>query len=110
MARMTFAAIDGFNTAALPMVNMQTRYGEARWVQDQTGYWWRNPDGTFPTNGWLWLDGNKDGIAECYYFDGNGYCLLNAVTPDGYRVNENGAWTVNGVVQVQTAEQPAGEG
>ena len=109
MARMTFAEIDGFNTAALPMTNMQTQYGEARWVQDRTGYWWRNPDGTFPTNEWMWLDGNKDGEAECYYFDGNGYCLLNTVTPDGYRVNENGAWIADGVVQVRTAEQQAGQ-
>ena len=49
------------------------------------------------------------GPAECYYFDWNGYCLLNTVTPDGYRVNENGAWIVDGVVQVQTTEQQTGQ-
>lgn len=108
MARMAFMAIDGFNTAALPMTNMQTQYGEPGWIQDQKGYWWRNADGTHPANVWMWLDGNKDGISECYYFDGNGYCLLNTITPDGYWVNADGAWIVDGVVQVHGEEQQAG--
>lgn len=48
------------------------------------------------------LDGNGDGVAECYYFDGNGYMLANTTTPDGYTVNADGAWTVNGVVQTKS--------
>jgi len=40
--------------------------------------------------------------------DGNmGACLLNIVTPDGYTVDENGAWTVNGVVQENNAQAAA---
>ena len=44
------------------------------WKQDAKGWWWDNGDGTYPKNAWQWCDGNGDGISECYYFDGNGYC------------------------------------
>ena len=50
---------------------------------------------------WQWLDGDGDGVAECYYFDDNGNMLANTTTPDGYIVDSNGAWVVNGVVQTQ---------
>lgn len=75
----------------------------AGWQQNATGWWWQNDDGSWPANSWQWLDGNRDGVAECYYFDGNGYMLANTTTPDGYMVNADGAWTVNGVVQTQGA-------
>ena len=73
------------------------------WQTDASGWWWQNDDGSYPANTWQWLDGNGDGVAECYYFDGNGYMMAAAVTPDGYTVDGNGAWTVNGVVQTQNA-------
>ncbi len=101
-ARSALSEMAGFNTSALPLTNVITIYAEDHWVKDQRGYWWRNGDGTYPVNTWMWLDGNKDGIYENYYFDSDGYCLLNTVTPDGYTVNENGAWVVDGVVQTQT--------
>lgn len=53
---------------------------------------------------WQWIDGNSDGIAECYYME-NGTALTNATTPDGYQVNETGAWIVDGVVQTQGTGQ-----
>ena len=71
------------------------------WQQNTTGWWWQNNDGSWPANSWQWLDGNGDGVAECYYFDGNGYMLANTTTPDGYTVNADGAWTVNGEIQTQ---------
>lgn len=52
---------------------------------------------------WQWLDQNQDGISECYYYDDNGTMLTNTTTPDGYTVDSNGAWVVNGVVQTQTS-------
>ena len=73
----------------------------AGWQKDNIGWWYQNDDGTYPTKEWKWLDGNGDGIAECYYFNSFGYCLMNAMTPDGYMVNADGAWVVNGVVQTQ---------
>ena len=74
-----------------------------QWQSDATGWWWQNDDGSYPANCWQWLDGNQDGTAECYYFDGTGYMLADTITPDGYQVDGNGAWTVNGAVQTQTA-------
>lgn len=70
---------------------------------------WRydNQDGTFANSGWFWIDGNGDGIAESYCFDGEGWLYVNTTTPDGYVVNENGAWVSEGQVMTQQAEAPA---
>lgn len=51
---------------------------------------------------WEWLDGNADGIAECYAFDQAGWMYSGGTTPDGYTVNADGAWTLNGAVQFRT--------
>lgn len=71
------------------------------WVNDATGWWYNYGNGNWPSSNWQWIDGNNDGIAECYYFDRMGYCMMNATTPDGYQVNGSGAWVVNGVVQTR---------
>ena len=73
----------------------------AGWQQDATGWWWLNDDGTWPSNSWQWLDGNLDGVAECYYFGADGCMYASTSTPDGYLVNADGAWVVNGVVQTK---------
>lgn len=94
--------------AAMTMTFAMTMTAFAgQWVSDTTGWWWQNDDGSYPAATWQWIDGNNDGVAESYYFDGQGYCLLNTTTPDGYTVNADGAWTVNGVVQTNQAAQPA---
>lgn len=54
--------------------------------------------------GWQWLPWK--GVTRCYFFnpisDGRqGACQLGGVTYDGFTVDEAGAWTVNGVVQVK---------
>lgn len=74
----------------------------AGWRYDESGYWWDNGDGSFPANQWMWLDGNEDGISECYYFDGSGYMLSDTTTPDGYTVDKNGAWILDGIIQTKT--------
>ena len=71
------------------------------WVSDAKGWWYDFGNGTWPSSSWQWIDGNNDGTAECYYFDRFGYCILNGTTPDGYQVNENGAWIENGAVQTR---------
>ena len=48
---------------------------------------------------WQWLDLNSDGLYECYYFNILGHMYKNGTTPDGYQVNVNGEWVVDGVVQ-----------
>lgn len=68
------------------------------WQQSNKGYWYVNDDGSFIKGQWAWIDGNNDGLAECYYFNENGYLEANTVV-DGYEVNSDGAWIVNGVIQ-----------
>lgn len=71
------------------------------WVNDAHGWWYNYGNGNWPSSSWQWIDGNNDGIAECYYFDRMGYCMMNTTTPDGYQVNGSGAWVENGVVQTR---------
>lgn len=37
------------------------------WLKDNTGWWYRNTDGTYPRNQWQYIDGNW------YHFDQNGH-------------------------------------
>ena len=65
----------------------------------------------FEAPGWLWIEGN------CYYFSNktlhndlypnfSGSVLFkNGTTPDGYTVDDQGRWTVDGVVQTNTYGQ-----
>lgn len=76
-----------------------------QWLSNANGWWWQNDDGTYPKNSWQWIDGNNDGNSECYYFNSEGYCIIDGTTPDGYTVDETGAWTVNGIVQTQLNEE-----
>lgn len=66
----------------------------ADWKQEGSTWKYQNDDGSFST-GWNWIDG------KCYYFDTSGNMLSSTTTPDGYQVNENGEWVVDGVVQTQ---------
>ncbi|WP_036600099.1 hypothetical protein [Oribacterium sp. oral taxon 078] len=81
-----------------------------RWILDNVGWWWLNPDRTYPrntwkfiNNAWYYFDGtgyiyinrwfhyNRDN--NWYYFGQSGAMLTNARTPDGYYVNGAGIWT-----------------
>ena len=73
-----------------------------QWQSDVNGWWWQEDDGSYPANTWKWIDGNNDGVAEFYYFDGNGYMLSNSTAPNGHQVDAEGKWIVNGVVQTQS--------
>ena len=119
-----------------------------QWIQDEKGWWYKRPDGSYPKNswgyeayngksywyyfldsgymatgwvevngskyylfpnsdgwkgrmltGWQWIDGN------CYYLDSQGQnegaLYRNTTTPDGYAVDVEGRWVVNGAVQKQ---------
>ena len=81
----------------------------AAWEQD--GVQWKYKEdstGTYLT-GWQWLDGNSDHVAECYYLNEQGIMAANT-TVDGYTVNEEGQWVVNGVVQTQETGSKAAFG
>ena len=119
-----------------------------QWIQDEKGWWYKRPDGSYPKNswgyeayngksywyyfldsgymatgwievngskyylfpnsdgwkgrmltGWQWIDGN------CYYLDpqgqNEGALYRNTTTPDGFTVDSEGRWVVNGAVQKQ---------
>ncbi len=75
-----------------------------RWQQgsgSNAGKWWyNNQDGTYAKDGWFWIDGDEDGVAECYYFDANGW-LVTQQNVEGYQVAKDGAWVDSGVVQIK---------
>lgn len=85
--------------AALMSVMVSVPAFAGQWKQEASGWWYQNDDGTYPNNGWTWVDG------KCYYFTPDGYCLMDTQTPDGYTVDASGAWIVDGVVQTQGAAQ-----
>ena len=67
------------------------------WKQDSKGYWYENDDGSYPKSTWMWIPGKDPHIAYCYYFDENGYCLLNRKSPDGYQLSPSGEWLIDRV-------------
>ena len=79
---------------------------KADWVKGEgkNAWWFDFGNGDYFKSSWQWIDGNQDGIAECYCFDENGWMYENTTTPDGYTVNENGAWTVSNIVQTKTSD------
>lgn len=89
------AAANSYNTTVSAALSTAT------WHMDAMGWWYDNGNGTWPANGWHWIDGNHDGISECYYFNENGYILTNTITPDSYLINGDGAWVQDGIVQVK---------
>ena len=56
------------------------------WQNNGYGWWYQRANGTYPHNEWEIING------IWYYFDANGYMLADTTTPDGYYVDENGAW------------------
>lgn len=90
---------------AMILGSAMTTYA-AGWQKNDTGWWYgTNTDNTaWHANGWQWIDSNGDNIAECYYFDGNGYVLTSTVTPDGYIVNADGAWVNDNCVQTKVVD------
>ena len=76
------------------------------WKQDESGWWYRNGDGTYTVSNWQQIDGawyffNERGYMATGWVDWNGtryYCdaadgkmLVNTTTPDGHTVGADGA-------------------
>ena len=72
-------------------------------------WWYDNGDGTWAV-GWTVIDGDNDGMGEWYYFDQDGWLLTADTTPDGYEVDENGAWVYeNEIVKQPVTKAGPGE-
>ena len=80
------------------------------WHLDADGnYYYLNEasDGTRGrmVTGWFWIK-DADGVQRCYYFDPvadtgtRGKMMKNTVV-EGYQIDANGHWVVNGVVQTK---------
>ena len=89
-----FAILLAFLLSAIPTFSVGFTKGTSR-----DAWWYDLGNGNYLRSTWQWIDSDNDGVAECYYFDHNGWLYANSVTPDGYTVDHNGAWTENSVVQ-----------
>lgn len=92
-----------FAVTALLSLSMAATAHAGAWKQDSYGWWWQEEDKSYPASAWKWIDSNGDGIAECYYFDENGYLLTGTTAPDGSRINESGAWMDEGIIRQRAA-------
>jgi len=62
-----------------PVEAIITSYQDG-WRQEEDGKWYYVTDETEKARycaSWIWIDGNRDGIAECYFFDYDGYLMTN---------------------------------
>lgn len=91
--------------AVISITILSTMQAYAGWEQTEATWKYQNTDKTYMTNTWAWLDGNNDGISECYYFGADGIMLSNVTTADGFLVNADGQWVVNNVVQTKTTTE-----
>ncbi|MBR1454659.1 MAG: hypothetical protein IJ593_08485 [Lachnospiraceae bacterium] len=57
---------------------------------DKGGIFWYDADGTFAINGWKIIDDDNDGIGYYYYFNENGFALVDDITPDYMIVDNDG--------------------
>ncbi|MFR1834406.1 MAG: hypothetical protein ACLSX5_14810 [Lachnospiraceae bacterium] len=86
-------------SALLAVGNALPAYA-GHWYADRYEDWYyKMDDGTSINNGWHWING------KCYLFNDN-KIYRDTITPDGYSVNQDGAWTVDGVVQIKENENP----
>ena len=97
--------LPGLLCAFMSFVFLLSGTAKADWVKgnSKNAWWYDLGNGNYYKSSWQWIDGNHDGIAECYCFDENGWMFENTITPDWFTVNENGAWTVDNIVQTESA-------
>ena len=98
--------LPGLLCAFMSFVFLLSGTAQADWVKGESknAWWFDFGNGDYFKSSWQWIDGNQDGIAECYCFDENGWMYENTTTPDGYTVNENGAWKINNIVQIKASD------
>lgn len=78
----------------------------AEWMQNSTGWWytegnswsvgWRQINNQwyyFGSDGYMKTGWLQDTDGKWYYLNPNGEMAKNIITPDGYKIDENGVWT-----------------
>lgn len=86
-----------FATAALSLALGGPCAFAGQWEESEDTWRYRLEDSSFLTDTWQWIDGNHDGIAECYRFGKDGQIYVNTQI-DGVWVDANGAMTSQGAV------------
>ncbi|MGI5958420.1 MAG: putative Ig domain-containing protein, partial [Massiliimalia sp.] len=79
-AIITVTTIDGSKTATCEVTVVRKNSGiiiippttNGNWRQTPIGWWYQNPDGTYPANQWRYLDSGK-GYKAWYWFNQYGY-------------------------------------
>ena len=100
MAKFLLAISVAFLLSALPSFSVGFTKGTSR-----DAWWYDLGNENYLRSTWQWIDTDNDGVAECYYFDADGWMYTDTTTPDGYTVDENGAWTVDSVVQTRETQE-----
>lgn len=79
---------------------------QGEWIQDNTGWWYKNADGSYPKATWQiveekWYCFDDNGYmrtgwietdGKWYYCGESGAMLANTITPDGHTLDANGVW------------------
>ena len=100
MAKFLMAISVAFLLSAIPSFSVGFTKGSSR-----DAWWYDLGNENYLRSTWQWIDTDNDGVAECYYFDADGWMYTDTTTPDGYTVDENGAWTVDSVVQTRDVQE-----
>lgn len=102
LKRAVLIAATGAMLAGTAFTAQAASEGNGQWCEEPTGWWYKTTEegkaGEFFANTWYHIK-DSDGVIRYYYFDQNGWLKTNT-TIDGYTVDENGRWVVNGQVQV----------
>lgn len=72
-------SVEKITTDSYPNMRLRSQNAEGSWQQDDTGWWWQYPDGSYAINKWEYIDG------RWYFFNQDGYML------QGWQ-NINGEW------------------
>ena len=104
MVKFLLAISVAFLLSALPSFSVGFTNGTSR-----DAWWYDLGNENYLRSTWQWIDTDNDGVAECYYFDADGWMYTDTTTPDGYTVDENGAWTVDSVVQTRESQEDTTE-
>lgn len=90
-----------FTSCLLSMIALASPPVLEGWRQNDIGWWYRQVDGTYPSDSWKninkkWYYFNDNGYmvedswVENYYLGSDGAMLVNTITPDGHYVLDNG--------------------